>query len=112
MELATEDGIPGEARGVGGGIQRTGDDERDKGEDEDRERAGDCAWWATAVKGAKEGRRRAKLLEALERTSVAVSGRGSQGKAADERGSSSSYFRNIVKRKRYVQHRPSAARKK
>ena len=65
MELATEDGIPGEARGVGGGIQRTGDDERDKGEDEDRERAGDCAWWATAVKGAKERRRRAKLLEAL-----------------------------------------------
>ena len=41
MELATEDGIPGEARGVGGGIQRTGDDERlGKGEDEDRERTG------------------------------------------------------------------------
>ena len=37
MELATGDGIPGEARGVGGGMQRTGDNERDKGEDEDKE---------------------------------------------------------------------------
>lgn len=40
MELATGDGIPGEARGVGGGMQGTGDNERDKGEDEDKERTG------------------------------------------------------------------------
>ena len=32
MELATGDGIFSEARRMSGGVQRAGDDERDKGE--------------------------------------------------------------------------------
>jgi len=55
----------GEARRVGGGVQRTGDDEGDKGECEHKERseaAHDGRQWQ---KGAREGRRRAERVEAL-----------------------------------------------
>ena len=65
MELAAGEVAFCEARRVGIGVQRTGDNERDKGENEHKERSEAAHDGRQRQKGAREGRRRAKRVEAL-----------------------------------------------